>query len=158
MLGKIARKLRIFGYNTEYFLNVADNCILKRAIAENRIILTRDKGLYYRLVKKNLLGVLISSDNEPDNLVTILRKCGIHHVDIVPNLNTRCTKCNGDLISADKSLEIRKIPEKVYSNIQLIYKCNTCPKIYWTGTHIDSISLLITDITKRLQKKVETIY
>jgi hypothetical protein len=156
MLGNIARKLRIFGYNTEYFLSDPDNYILKRAIFENRIILTRDKGLHYRLVKKNLPGVLISSDNERDNLVTILRKCGIDYVDLVPNPNTRCTKCNGDLISADKSLEIREMPEKVYSNIQLIYKCNTCSKIYWNGTHMDSINLLITEINKRLQKKVET--
>lgn len=151
MLGNIARKLRIFGYNTEFFLDVMDDYLIERGVFENRIVLTRDKELYYRLRKKNSIGILVSSDNEHDNLVSILRKCNIYHIDSVPNNNTRCTKCNGDLIPIDKSLEISAIPEKVYTNIDLIYKCNSCSKIYWNGTHTNNINLLITQINKSLE-------
>lgn len=153
MLGNIASKLRIFGYDTEFFLDATDDYIIEKGVSENRIILTRDKELYCRVVKKKLHGILVSSDNEHDDLVDILSKCGIDHIDLVPNINTRCTKCNGELVSTDKSLEKSEIPEKVYSNIQLIYKCNACSKIYWSGTHINSINLLLVDINKCLEKR-----
>ena len=51
MLGKIAKKLRIFGFDTESYSNIDDNTIIKKSHDENKIVLTMDKMLYKRCKK-----------------------------------------------------------------------------------------------------------
>lgn len=150
MLGNIARKLRIFGFDAEFLLDVDDNYFIDSRSQEGRIILTRDKQLYFKLAKKKAPSILLLSYCELDNLVLILKECGISKLEMVPNRYTRCTKCNGELFTRDKSLELAAIPKKVYEGITLISKCSNCSKIYWNGTHVKEINLLVDNINNIL--------
>jgi|SRR5690349_7561700 uncharacterized protein with PIN domain len=150
MLGNITRKLRIFGYDTEFFLDIDDSYFIDNLLRDGRIVLTRDKQLYFKLTKQNSPTILLSSYCELDNLVLILKKCGIDKIEMVPNRFTRCTKCNGELFTQDKSLEFAIIPQKVFDTIALISKCNSCSKIYWNGTHMMKINLLVDNINNTL--------
>ncbi|HSA73911.1 MAG TPA: Mut7-C RNAse domain-containing protein, partial [Nitrososphaeraceae archaeon] len=77
MLGKIARKLRIFGFDTVYDSNLADENILNSPIYIGRIVLTSDKELFNRCKKKQMDTILTYKDTEIENLVTIFRTLNI---------------------------------------------------------------------------------
>lgn len=150
MLGNIARKLRVFGYDVEFVLDADDNYFVHSRIYDKKIVLTRDKQLSLRLKHKNLTCILLSSYSEYDNLVYIMKKCGINRIDFVPTTRTRCSKCNGELFAKDKSLYLGAIPAKVYENVNLIYECNICSKIYWIGTHVKNMNWMISQINTSL--------
>ncbi|MBA3750164.1 MAG: hypothetical protein H0X03_04590 [Nitrosopumilus sp.] len=96
MLGKIAKKLRIFGFDTEYLANTDDETIIKMCLYTKKTILTKDRELYKRALKENLPCLLITLENELDTLITILKEYNISHIFPIPNKNTRCTLCMGD--------------------------------------------------------------
>ncbi|MFL6488014.1 MAG: Mut7-C RNAse domain-containing protein, partial [Nitrososphaera sp.] len=81
MLGNIARKLRIFGFDTIYLAQATDNEILKIGIEQDRVILTADKELFRRIVKIGARGVLVSGRvSELEDLIDIFTKNGIRSV------------------------------------------------------------------------------
>ncbi len=150
MLGKIAKKLRIFGFSTDYYKDIDDNFLIKKSICENKILITKDKQLYNRAIKFNANTVLLYKENELENLILVFRKCNIRSIGPIPNMNTRCTLCNGILISMDKSLVVNDVPYNVYINSTKFYRCSICSKIYWDGTHIQDIRMLINRINNEL--------
>ena len=96
MLGKIAKKLRVFGFDTLYFADTDDNAIIDICLDEKRVFLTKDRELYKRSLKANIPCFLVDLENELESLVAVMKGCDIGCVFHVPNKNTRCTLCNGD--------------------------------------------------------------
>ena len=97
MLGNIARKLRIFGFDTLYMAQAHDDEILKTGIKQDRVILTADKELFKRIVKVGARGVLVSAGaSELEDLVHILTENGITSIGM-DGLGSRCSVCNGHL-------------------------------------------------------------
>ena len=150
MLGHIAKKLRIMGFDTEFWLDAGDDFLINKSMDEQKLLVTRDVGLYLKLSKSGRNGLLLPNDDEVENLVFILKSCDIKYIDPVPNVNTRCTICNGTLTKLDKTMATDLIPEKVYKRISTIYKCSKCSKIYWDGTHVENINILIDNINNLL--------
>ncbi|HYZ50211.1 MAG TPA: DUF5615 family PIN-like protein, partial [Nitrososphaeraceae archaeon] len=97
MLGSVARKLRIFGFDTLYTASLRDDIILKIAAEQNRIILTCDRDLFKRILKKGLTGVLLNTNSDIENIAHILVKNGICTLEFDQECS-RCAKCNGLLI------------------------------------------------------------
>ena len=52
MLGKIAKKLRMFGFDTLYFADTDDNAIINICLDEKRVFLTKDRELYKRFLNQ----------------------------------------------------------------------------------------------------------
>jgi uncharacterized protein with PIN domain len=153
MLGKVAKKLRIFGFDTEYLANTDDNEIINRFSDRKRIILTRDKQLYKRLTKLNIPSFPIISDNELETLIIIMRESNVNHVLSVPNENTRCSLCNGTLDKAQKSsLAADIVPKKVFENANIFFMCSNCNKIYWDGKHTKELNQIIDKINKEIKQ------
>jgi uncharacterized protein with PIN domain len=155
MLGKIAKKLRIFGFDTEYYSNIDDNVILKKSIKENRKVLTKDKVLYKRCIKLNIPCMLVESENELENLIFIVKEMDVKNICTVSNDFTRCTICNGRLSKTDRSqisLRTKEIPKRVLEKNELFFYCSNCQKPYWNGTHIQEINKLILEINKEIKK------
>jgi uncharacterized protein with PIN domain len=154
MLGKLARKLRIFGFDTVYLSDIDDENIIKLAIHTKRNLLTKDKQLYKRSLKLYIPCLLITFENESDNLISILKRYGIKFVYSVTNDFTRCTMCNGEIKSIKRdilpSTLKENIPKKVIENNSIFYKCTKCEKIYWNGTHIQELNILIDKINSKL--------
>ena len=80
MLGKIARKLRILGFDTIYIQNIEDRKILDLLIQTKRILLTSDKELFYRAQKYNCRSIFINKNTEIENLVTIFSNLEIKFI------------------------------------------------------------------------------
>ncbi len=150
MLGKIAKKLRIFGFDTLYPKDADDKTILTMASSSKRIVLTKDKQLYNNSIKKNLSCILLHSESEVDNFITIMNYLNIKSINPIPNENTRCTLCNETLNPIPKESVTNKVPEKVFVNIDLFFECNNCSKVYWAGNHIKDTNHLIEQINNAL--------
>ncbi len=152
MLGKVAKKLRIFGFDTEYLANTDDNEIINRFSDRKRIILTRDKQLYKRLTKLNIPSFPIISDNELETLIIIMKESNINYVLSVPNENTRCSLCNKTLDKAQKSSLADIVPKKVFENANIFFKCSICKKVYWDGKHTKELNQIIDKINKEIKQ------
>ena len=151
MLGKIAKKLRILGFDTIYILsNANDTEILDLLINTKRILLTSDKELFYRSKQYKYNSIFINKNTEIENLVTIFRDLEIKFIDTLLSYN-RCSICNNKLENIeDMNLIKNEIYQTVIKNNNEFYKCKRCNKLYWHGSHIKNIILLIEKINKML--------
>jgi len=64
MLGNIAKKLRVLGFDSEYFSDIADSKLIEKAKNENRTIISRDRQLIERAKKNEISSVYITKENE----------------------------------------------------------------------------------------------
>ena len=164
MLGNIARKLRIFGFDTVYRAQAHDDEILKIGIEQDRVILTADKELFKRIVKVGARGVLVRSGaSEFEALVQILMKNGITSVGM-NGIGSRCSVCNGHL--KQRTLDQVKnddddddncnnndgviVPDKVIACHNQFFQCISCGKMYWEGGHVKRIRDLVQNIDAKL--------
>lgn len=151
MLGKIARKLRMFGFDTIYDASIDDIDILVLAEYKGRIVLTSDRLLFNRCKKNGVDTILITRGTEIENLVTIFSSLNIKSVNSqdVPYL---CTCCNGLLNTVNDTYSIKdRIPARLLQSEKIFYMCSNCKKIYWRGTHMENISCLINEINIKLK-------
>ena len=151
MLGKIARKLRMFGFDTIYDPNINDIDILASAKCKGRIVLTSDKLLFNRCKKNGVATILIAKETEIENLVTIFSSLNIKSVDS-QNVPYLCTNCNGLLGAINDKNSIKdRVPPRLIQSEKIFYMCSNCKKIYWRGTHMENISCLINEINIKLK-------
>ncbi|NJF26017.1 Mut7-C RNAse domain-containing protein [Thermococcus sp. Bubb.Bath] len=130
MLGRLARWLRLYGYDTLYGV-VDDDDIIKRALEEGRVIITRDGGLAQRARTAGVEVFLLSS-NSLEGQVEELKKFGIGFKELFP-ANARCPKCNGPIERVPKEYVKDKVPGSVYERYDEFYVCKKCGQIYWPG-------------------------
>ncbi len=151
MLGKMARKLRMFGFDTLYHSNIDDMDILDSSKNQGRIVLTSDRTLFKRCKKNGIDTILTCKGTELENLVTIFSALNIKAINSqkFPHL---CSCCNGLLRTIkDKNLIKNQIPDRLLYSKNIFYECTKCKKIYWTGTHVHRISCLIKEINTKLK-------
>jgi uncharacterized protein len=155
MLGSVARKLRIFGFDTLYVAHAHDDEILKTGIEQGRIILTADKELFKRIVKAGACGVLVSGAGDLEDLVHILSKNGITSLDL-GGIGSRCSMCNGSLEEKKPEQVKNGVPGKVAELHREFYQCTSCGKVYWKGGHLRRIRALAKSVDSRLSRAVAT--
>lgn len=137
MLGKLARWLRILGYDTVY-ANESDNGLMMIAKGEERILLTRDEELAGRSG-----GFLIKKSSVDDQLKELL-DAGL--IEVKENrMLTRCPLCNSVLEPVDKESVRGRVPERSFENSDRFWYCEHCDKYYWVGKHW-------TDIKERVER------
>jgi uncharacterized protein with PIN domain len=164
MLGNIARKLRIFGFDTLYMAQAHDDEILRTGIKQDRVILTADKELFKRIVKVGARGVLVSAGaSELEDLVHILTENGITSIGM-NGVGSRCSVCNGhlekrtsDQVKNDDGCSSNNnndddviVPDKVIACHKQFFQCIACGKIYWEGGHLKRIRALVRNLDAKL--------
>lgn len=133
-LGKLARLLRLLGFDTHYQTDYDDPQIIALAVEQDRIVLTRDVGL---LKHKVLLhGYWPRSQNSEEQLKEVIKRFGL--CDYIQNF-TRCLACNGILVEVQKETVRETIPPKTSAFFHQFYQCNLCRKIYWKGSHYENM-------------------
>ena len=139
MLKKLARWLRILGFDTTAPSVKDDNELVILSKKEKRILLTRDKDLSGMTGVK---AIRVFSDDLEEQLIEIMDHFPPDRYTVHC---TRCPSCNGELIVHDTrdSDNILKgsteVPPDVLTIHDRIYICEGCGKIYWTGSHWDNI-------------------
>jgi len=133
MLGALARWLRVLGLDVAYDPSLDDPALVERAVAEGRVILTRDRRLVERRLARNHL--LIRSDVVEEQVRQVLEELDIH-----PNpgrLLGRCLRCNV-LTEPMPAEDARAVVPPWVARTQEEYRvCPVCGRIYWSGSHAE---------------------
>jgi len=145
MLGNIAKKLRVLGFDSEYFSNIDDSKLIEKAKNENRIIISRDHHLIERAIKHNISLVYITKENEIEQFLEILKITHLQ-LDEVSGDSARCTKCNSPTSKISKLELENQIPQGVLEYNEKFWKCDGCEQIYWEGTHIKNLQEFVRKI------------
>ena len=152
MLGSVARKLRMLGFDTLYLKDISDDDLLDIGTSQNRHILTCDKELFRRTIKIEASQVLLQGSDDVENLVHILSKYGIYSVKFHP-VNSRCSACNGIMKTIKPKKTDGLVPANVLKRHKVFYVCKECGKLYWEGSHIRSFRLTVKKVNSKLKER-----
>ena len=133
MLGKLARWLRMLGYDTAYERNIADGAIVDRVLNEHRWLLTRDRYLVQRKAVQGRF-TLIHSDFVTDQLRQLRMEFQIR-LAIDQETLCRCASCNQILEIIPPSQAGPRVPRFVAKHYTHFTGCPSCGRLYWPGTH-----------------------
>ncbi|MDQ3839488.1 MAG: Mut7-C RNAse domain-containing protein [Thermoproteota archaeon] len=151
MLGDIARKLRILGYDTTYIKDTEDNYVLQEASKEERIVLTRDRELFRRVIKNRIQGILLDEEDEIDNIAYALTKNKIYHVSFSTR-TARCSLCNGILKEMPSADARSQLPTNIARSHTRFFQCSKCIKFYWEGSHVSGLHMLARRVNDKIKK------
>ncbi len=138
-LGKLAKYLRMLGFDTMYCNDYSDNEIIKISVDEERIILTRDIGiLKYSEVQR---GYWIRNTDPFKQTEEVILK-----YDLKNSLKSfsRCMNCNGILKHIEKEKIINRLEPKTKKYFDEFYICQSCTQIYWKGSHWEKMRGKVT--------------
>ncbi len=140
MMGRVARWLRLFGYDTLYFNRADDRDLLFLALVERRVLLTRDVELARTA---GACAYLVRGNDLWSQLREICDHFGIQPRVVLK----RCPVCNGEVVPVEKSSVEGEVPRYTFLTHDQFWRCANCGKIYWRGTHIQ---LARRDIIEKL--------
>ncbi len=152
MLGRLARWLRLYGYDTLYGIE-DDGEIIRTALQDGRTILTRDSGLAGRAKKLGVHVILLSS-NALECQVEELKQQGIKFRELFP-ANARCPKCNGLIKRVEREQIRNKVPMGVYEKYDEFYICTKCGQIYWPGRQWEEMLKIDRKIRKLTTEQLD---
>jgi uncharacterized protein with PIN domain len=143
-LGKLARRLRLLGFDACYRNEFDDAEIMAVAEREDRIILTRDLGiLKHRKVRH---GYLVRSDQLNCQLREILKR---YDLSGQIRLWARCMTCNGLMEKVNKADVELLLEPKTRLYYEDFHRCSSCGKLYWKGSHYARIDRWLNDFMKQ---------
>ena len=132
MLGRLAKWLRLLGYDVAYDNAAADRTLVRRARTEQRILLTRDRELARR---RGLRTLLIESQSLDEQVEQVWQALG---PPPHPALS-RCAVCNATLQSIAAADATGHVPPYVLRTQDRFRQCPLCKRIFWRGTHFRAI-------------------
>lgn len=132
MLGRLAKWLRLLGYDTAYDNHADDWELAHRARAEGRVLLTRDRELARR---RGLHTLLIQSEVLEEQVQEVQNALG---PPPHPALS-RCAVCNTALEPVTPAEVADLVPPYVLRTQTEFHRCPGCGRIYWPGTHLDKM-------------------
>jgi uncharacterized protein len=130
-LARLAKWLRLVGYDTVVYPHTAGRAMLRIADAEKRIVLTRRQDMPERQFSGILY--LLTSQDIGGQLSDIIKKFSLK-ID-KQKMFSICLKCNEKLIGVAKEDVRDLVPPYVFANYNEYNKCPSCQSIYWAGTH-----------------------
>lgn len=129
-LGRLARYLRLLGFDTLYRNDLGDDEIIAVAVGERRIVLTRDLGI----LKHNAVthGVFVRATDPDGQVLEILARLDLR-ARVQPF--SRCLECNGLLTVLAPQLARPLVPPRVRLGQTRFLRCQGCGRVYWRGSH-----------------------
>ncbi|RZE89975.1 Mut7-C RNAse domain-containing protein [Streptomyces albidoflavus] len=145
-LGTLARRMRLLGIDTAYESHdLGDPALAARSAAEQRVLLSRDRGLLRR--RELWAGGYVYSDKPDEQLRDVLGR-------FAPALTpwTRCTACNGRLRDADKDEVARDLEGGTKATYDVFARCDACGRVYWRGAHHDRLETIVRQALREFGK------
>ncbi len=140
-LGRLAKWLRILGFDTEYFKQGNLSSLIIEALRSERIIISRN----HRLPRSaGIRIVVIGEERIKEQLAEILGALKIKPKS--QEMFTRCIICNEKLEGIEKDKVKDKVPEYVFQTQKDFITCPKCKRIYWQGTHWGNVRHCLEEI------------
>ncbi len=153
MLGRLARWLRLFGYDTLVIHQQEneDDLLLEVAETEGRILISRDRVLVIRALKKGIGAYLVQSSELMEQLLEMQKE---FNIEVEPRMD-RCTLCNSAIRKAKpEEMELVRAKEYVYQatieKVSEFWLCDNCGQVYWLGKHWKNIRERMDKLKKKL--------
>jgi len=143
MLGKLAKWLRILGFDTAFSPRADDDDLLALARREERTLLSRDRALLQRT--KGMAFLLIESDDWEDQVRQVVDHFRLRDA-VRPH--SRCLECNVALKEIAKEEASKLVPAFVFETAVEFALCPSCGRVFWPGTHFQAMSAKLADLIR----------
>ncbi|OGO08089.1 MAG: hypothetical protein A2Y61_01670 [Chloroflexi bacterium RBG_13_60_13] len=132
--GRLAKWLRMMGYDTLFFSDIDDGHLVDIALREGRVVLTRDTQIARRRPVANgqLKVILTKSDDPKEQLHQVVSELKL---DCSSRQFTRCLECNRNLAPRSRDEVADIVPPYVFRTQHQYMQCPSCLRVYWQGTH-----------------------
>ncbi len=137
-LGKLARRLRLLGFDVVYRNEFDDLEIVRCSVREHRIILTRDRGLLKHGAVTH--GYCVRSTHPAEQVQEVLRRFDL--LGLVRPFS-RCIACNGRVREVEKKEVLSELQPLTRRYYERFYRCDACGRIYWEGSHFERMRDLV---------------
>jgi uncharacterized protein with PIN domain/sulfur carrier protein ThiS len=151
-LGRLARYLRQFGFDTLYRNDYTDAELAQTSSSEHRILLTRDRNLLKRSIITH--GYFVREFDPRKQLDEVIRRFDLRD-QIIPF--GRCTRCNGMVEAVDKKTIEDLLEPKTRKYFDEFWQCKDCGQIYWEGSHVKHMIRLTDEILNTNQVDLKDI-
>ncbi len=155
MLGRLARWLRLFGYDTVVISQQEneDWLLLEVAEKEGRVLISRDRVLVRKAIKKGIKANLVQSSEIMEQLLEMQKEFDI---EIEPRMD-RCTLCNSAIRKAKPDdIEFVRAKDYVYpatiEKVTDFWLCDNCGQVYWLGKHWENIRQSVNKLKREADK------
>lgn len=150
-LGKLARLLRMLGFDTLYDNQFSDRAVAEISSREQRIVLTRDR----RMLQARIIthGYWVRSQLPEEQIREVIKRFDLFS-QIAPF--RRCFECNGLIQGIDKTQIIERLQPKTRRYYEEFYICPDCEKIYWEGSHFDRLRPTVEALLTQDQTQTES--
>jgi uncharacterized protein with PIN domain/tRNA(Ser,Leu) C12 N-acetylase TAN1 len=133
MLGRLAARLRLLGYDTRTVFDIADSEVTRMAVTDGRVLLTRDGPLSRTLAVP--VHYVVATKPQAQ-LAEVVRALGL--APDPAKLFTRCTLCNAPIERIDEA-DAPELPATVRGKGIDVFRCTSCAHLYWRGSHVERI-------------------
>ena len=143
-LGKLARYLRLLGFDTLYRNDYGDAELAALAGADGRVLLTRDRDLLKRAVVTH--GYYVRATDPRRQVEEVVERLDLYGA-IQPF--RRCARCNGLLATVPKSAVWERLPHETRRHVEAFWECDACKHLYWEGSHMPRLRGFIENLRAR---------
>ena len=144
-LGRLARLLRVLGFDVWWSSDADDPTLVDVSLGQQRILLTRDRGLLKRRVITH--GLFVHSQQPEEQTLEVLRRLDLRQ-RLAPF--TRCIRCNGTLAAVPKDQVMDQLEPLTRRYYQDFSRCADCGRIYWAGSHHARLVSLVERLCEQL--------
>lgn len=127
-LGSLARRMRLLGIDTAYDGDARDDDLVAVSLAEDRVLLSKDRGLLMRRALRH--AAYVRGERADDQLADVLQR---FPATLAPF--TRCTSCNGALVAVPKAAVLDRLEPGTRRTYEEFARCTSCHRVYWQGAH-----------------------
>ncbi len=148
-VGKLAKWLRMMGYDTLLFDGDDDSRMIVIALREGRIVITKDTQIMKRgvITSGRLKAVLIATDKPEQQMRQVIESLDLN-CQFRPF--TICLECNQPLIERSKQEVADRVPPYVLRTQSEYVECPACHRIYWKGTHWQAMTRKLQGFKEKL--------
>ena len=148
-VGRLARWLRIAGFDTVFINDLDDNRLVRLALSEGRMLLTKDTQILKRrlVTSGRLKAILIEDDEVKAQLRQVVKALNLGD-KIRPF--TLCLECNQPLVLREKEYVKELVPPYIFQTQPQYMQCPVCQRVYWRGTHWQRMSRELETIVSSL--------
>lgn len=143
MLCGLARWLRAYGYDATWTYGIADADLLAAARAEQRLVLSADRGIFHRRAVRRGDPPALYVPNAAPPLAQLQQ---VVTTERLARRAPRCMRCGGELAAADKDSVAGEVPPRTLAWIDRYDRCQRCRALYWRGTHFPRICARLDEI------------
>jgi uncharacterized protein with PIN domain len=150
-VGKLARWLRMMGYDSLFFTGDDDSAMVRQALAGGRVILTRDTEIGKRRVISSgrVRAVLFKSESPEQQIRQLLSE-----FDLIKQSCpfTLCLECNQPLAEKRRDEVRDRVPPYVFATQTQFMECSACRRVYWRGTHWEAMRRKLEELEEESSK------